>query len=176
MPKSDRPIDLLLQEFEELYELSDFQKRGFMLQDLLKKTFDFFEIPLTKSFTRNEGAEQIDGAFEFDGWHYIVECRWRGKLANGRETDGLLGPIGRSGSQTMGLFLSINGWSDNVITVLKQNPNKCIILMNGDDLRKILSKKVDLGILLKAKLKKLNNEAKPFYGAGEFIKDQAASK
>jgi hypothetical protein len=27
-------------------------------------------------------GEQIDGAYEMNGWHYIVECRWREQLAN----------------------------------------------------------------------------------------------
>jgi RNA-directed DNA polymerase len=170
VPKSENPIDHFLERFDELYNSADPQKRGFMLQILLKDAFDYFGIPLIKSFTRNEGAEQIDGAFDLDGLHYIVECRWRAKLADGRETDGLLGPTGRSGS--MGLFLSINGWSDNVIPLLKQNPNKCIILMDGTDFRKILSGDVELASLLRAKVRKLKFDAEPFYGADDFLKDQ----
>lgn len=29
--------------------------------------------------------------------------------------DGIYGPIARSGKQTMRLFLSVNGWSENVL-------------------------------------------------------------
>jgi len=44
---------------------------------------------------------------DLDAWHYIVECRWRTKLADIRELDGLYGQIARSGKQTMGLYVSI---------------------------------------------------------------------
>ena len=61
------------------------------------------------SFARNSGGEQIDGAFKLDDWHYIVECRWRERLADIRQLDGLYGQVQRSGRQTMGLYLSVNG-------------------------------------------------------------------
>jgi hypothetical protein len=76
------------------------QRRGYLLQDLLNRTFDLHAIPVVASFTRNEGGEQIDGAFKLEGWHYIVECRWRKKLSDIRELDGLSGQIARSGRQT----------------------------------------------------------------------------
>jgi hypothetical protein len=126
--------------------------------------FDTHEVPVVRAFTRNEGAEQIDGAFKLEGWHYIVECRWREKLADTRQLDGLLGQVGRSGKQTMGLFLSINGWSDNVPGLLKQNPDKCIFLMDGYDLRCVLALEADLRELLLAKLARLNLESEPFLG------------
>ena len=35
----------------------------------------------------------------------------------------------------MGVFLSVNGWSENVPQLLKQNSEKSILLMDGYDLR-----------------------------------------
>jgi len=154
--------ELLLMMFDNLVDRNtDEQRRGYLLQDLLNQVFTLYDIPVVKSFFRNEGAEQIDGAFTIEGWHYIVECRWRKKLSDIRELDGLLGQIGRSGKQTMGLFLSINGWSDNVPLLLKQNPDKTILLMDGYDLRAILARQVDLHDFLIAKIAKLNLEAEP---------------
>jgi hypothetical protein len=105
-----------------------------------------------------------------EGWHYIVECRWRTKLANIRELDGLYGQIGRSGKQTMGLFLSINGWSDNVVPVIKQNQDKSIILMEGYDLRTVLAQPMDLRSLLKAKLSALNLDSEPYFSVANLLK------
>jgi len=145
-----------------------------MLQDLLTKAFPLYEIPIIKSFTRNEGAEQIDGAFKLDGWHYMVECRWRKALADIRELDGLKGQVDRSGRQTMGLFLSINGWSQNVPILLKQNPEKSIILMDGYDFRCALDNSVNLRELILSKVQKLNIEGEPFYSAINHRNNQAA--
>lgn len=104
---------------------------------------------------------------KLEGWHYIVECRWRSKLADIRELDGLSGQVERSGKQTMALFLSINGWSDHVPGLLKQNPSKTVLLMDGYDLRCVLARQVDLLDLLLAKVAKLNLEAEPFLSARE---------
>ena len=91
-----------------------------------------------------------------------MECRWRARLADIRQLDGLTGQVSRSGKQTMGLFLSVDGWSDHVVSLLKQNPDKNIILMEGLDLRMVLAQQVDLRRLLKAKLAALNFEAEPY--------------
>lgn len=155
--------NLLLAQFDQANMDGEPQARGYLLQDLLNRTFDLHGIPITKAFQRNAGGEQIDAAFELDGWHYIVECRWRTKLADIRELDGLYGQIARSGRQTMGLFLSINGWSENVVPLIKQNPSKSIILMEGFDLRTILAQRFELRLLLRAKVKALNLDAEPYY-------------
>ena len=155
---------LLLAQFDQAsIDGDDPQSRGYLLQDLLTRLFVIHGIPVVRSFQRNLGAEQIDGAFELDGWHYIVECRWRAKLANIRELDGLYGQTGRSGKQTMGLFLSINGWSEHVVPAMKQNPDKCIVLMEGYDLRTVLAQAIDLRRLLKAKVRALNLDAEPYF-------------
>jgi phage anti-repressor protein len=164
--------ELLLKMFDDLSTSTDHQKRGYLLQDLLDRVFRLYDIPILKAFTRNEGGEQIDGAFRLEGWHYLVECRWREKLANIRELDGLKGQIDRSGKQTMGFFLSINGWSENVPPLLKQNPDKSIVLMEGYDLRCVLSGEVDLLDLLLAKVEKLNLESEPYYSVKQYMIDR----
>lgn len=161
----------LLRIFDELANSNDFQKRGYLLQELLTKLFELNNISVIKSFQRNGGGEQIDGAFIFDGWHYLVECKWTKKLSDIRELDSLLGKVNRSGKQMMGLFVSIDGWSENVPFLLKQNPEKCIILMDGYDLRSILSGAIDLDKLLRAKLAKLNFDSEPFYSVVEILKE-----
>jgi hypothetical protein len=161
---------LLLAQFDQAAtDDSDPQARGYLLQALLNRTFDLHGLPPTKAFFRNAGGEQIDAAFELDGWHYIVECRWRKKLDTIRELDGLLGQIGRSGRQTMGLYLSINGWSEHVITLLKQNQNKSVVLMEGYDLRTVLAHPFDLKTLLRGKFRALNLEAEPYLPINRII-------
>ncbi len=164
--------ELLLMMFDEMARSDDDpRKRGFLLEDLLKRAFDLHEVPVHKSFQRNEGAEQIDGAFKLEGWHYLVECRWRRKLADVSELDGLLGKVGRSGKQTMGLFLSINGWSENVPKLLRQNSQKSIVLMDGYDLRTALDMPLDLRDFILAKVARLNLEAEPFLPVSEYLKE-----
>lgn len=163
---------VLLMVFDDLVASADAQGRGYSLQDLLNRTFDLHSIPVVKSFARNAGGEQIDGAFKLDGWHYLVECRWRKKLADIRELDGLKGQVDRSGKQTMGLFLSINGWSENVPALLKQNPEKSIILMEGYGFRSVLAGRIDLRDFIMAALARLNLEGEPFLDVARYLEDQ----
>jgi hypothetical protein len=167
-----KQLELLLMMFDELAVSEDPHQRGYLLQELLNRLFLLCEIPVVRSFTRNEGAEQIDGAFKLEGWHYLVECRWRKKLADIRELDGVKGQVDRSGKQTMGFYLSINGWSENVPRLLKQNPDKSIVLMDGYELRCVLSGHVNLTDLILAKVTKLNLEGEPFYSVKDFLAER----
>jgi hypothetical protein len=163
--------ELLLLMFDDLAMSTDHQRRGYLLQDLLNRLFDLHQIPVIGPFTRNHGAEQIDGMFTLEGWHYIVECRWRQKLADIREVDGLRGQVDRSGKQSMGLFLSVNGWSESVPQLLKQSPEKAILLMDGYDLRMVLASRVDPRDLILAKSAALA-KGKPFLAIAEWLNSE----
>ena len=81
----------------------------------------------------------------------------------------MTGQIARSGKQTMGLFLAINGWSSNVVDLLQQNQEKATMLMDGYDLRAVLSGPIDLGDLLLAKNARLNLRSEPFFSVLEHL-------
>ena len=90
----------LLHEFDGFAgseKAEDRRQRGFLLEDLLNRIFLLYEIPTQKSFKRNEGGEQIDGAFKLDGWYYLVECKWTRNLTDIRQLDSLYGKVNRSG-------------------------------------------------------------------------------
>ncbi len=167
----------LLSEFDTFSSITDPQEkrqRGYWLEKFLFNIFRLYGIPVVGSFKRNEGGEQIDGAFMLGDWYYLVECKWTEKLTDIRQLDSLSGKMTRSGKQTMGLLLSINGWSENVVPLLQQNTEKAIILMDGYDLRCVLDANfaVRLEHLLKAKLKHLNLHGQPFYGVQSFLADK----
>jgi len=166
----EKQLQLLLSRFDDLSKSDDHQKRGYLLQDLLTQLFKIHDISVSKSFQRNEGGEQIDGSFRYDGWHYLVECKWTKKRPSAIELDSLLAKVNRGGRQSMGLFLSIEGWSENVVPLLKQNPDKCIILMDGYDLRCILSESIEFTHLLNKKIENLNENSEPFLSAAQLLK------
>jgi hypothetical protein len=55
---------------------------------------------------------------------------------------------------------------------MKQLPNKCIILMDGEDFRRSLTNEIDFEEFIRAKIQKLNFEAEPYYGASQYLKDR----
>ena len=166
--------ELLLRSYDALGAAGDPHHRGYSIQDLLNNIFRLFDIPVHRSFTRNKGGEQIDGAFEFKNWYYIVECRWRKKVASIRDIDGLRGQVDRSGGQTMGVFLSIKGWSDHVPKLLKQNPTKGILLIDGHDIRSVLVGTIELQELLRGKVEKPALKSEPFISADDISPKKGA--
>jgi hypothetical protein len=72
-----RERNLLKMQFDALHQMSDAQERGRQLEDFLNRFFALFRIQSVRRFQRNEGGEQIDGVFRWEGWHYIVECKWQ---------------------------------------------------------------------------------------------------
>ncbi len=164
------PLEVLKTRYDVLVNSNNPQARGYLFQDLLRDLFVLSNIPMTKPFTRNSGAEQIDGTFEFMGWQYITECRWREKIANEREVAGLYVQVDRSGDQAMGIFVSINGWSENVPKLLKQNRRKSIILINGNDLKGVLNGNLALQEMLQGKIQALNRNSEPYFSVDEIMK------
>jgi hypothetical protein len=74
------------------------QRRGYQLEHLLNLTFQHFNLPIYEgSFRRNQGGEQIDGAFRFEAWYYLVECKWHAQLTDVSQTDVLKAKVSRSG-------------------------------------------------------------------------------
>lgn len=157
---------LLLMMFDEIsIKETNPQQRGYYLEDLINRLFQLNDIALMESFRRNNGGEQIDGSFKMDGWYYIVEMKWTKQLSDMSQLDSLYGKVSRSGKQTMGLFISINGWSSNVIPLMKQHPDKSILLMDGYDLRVVLAREISLIELLQKKIAEFNLKSEPFMSA-----------
>ncbi len=168
-------LQLLLMMYDSISGKSENpQYRGTMLEDIVNRLFNVYDLTeqltVVKAFRRNDNGEQIDGAFKLDGWHYIVEMKWTSQVSGIRELDSLYGKVSRSGKQTMGVFLSINGWSSHVVDLIKQNSDKSILLINGYDLRTALAREFDLIEMLHKKISKLNLEAEPFFGAEKMKK------
>lgn len=171
-----KQLQLLLLTYDSISGKSgNPQMRGTILEDIVNRLFNAYDLmeqlTVAQAFRRNANGEQIDGAFKLDGWHYIVEMKWTSQVSGIRELDSLYGKVSRSGKQTMGVFISINGWSSHVIDLIKQNPDKSILLMSGYDLRVALTKEVDLIKMFHKKLSKLNLEAEPYFGAESMLQE-----
>ena len=67
----------------------------------------------------------------------------------------------------MGLFISVNGWSRHVVPTLKQNPDKNIMLMKGEDVRAVLESRISLICLLRNKRRGLDFRSEPYVGFDE---------
>lgn len=144
-------LNKLKQEFFTLVSAEDPQQRGFSLEKVLQGLFALFELDPKASF-RNTG-EQIDGAFSFEGIDYLLEAKWQQDPMPAKELDSLAGKLSRKLENTLGLFLSINGFSEDAVKV-HSSGRRLVILMDGSDLMAVLEGRIDLVQLLYRKRRK----------------------
>lgn len=126
------------------------QTRGYSLERLLNELFALFDIDAKASF-RIVG-EQIDGAFTFDGTEFLLEAKWHADPTPVADLDIFSGKIGRKLDNTLGLFVSINGFKATALTTHSQNGSK-FFLMDGSDLSAVLDDRIGLPELLTHKRK-----------------------
>ncbi|MGI8400910.1 MAG: hypothetical protein ACR2NS_04790 [Gemmatimonadaceae bacterium] len=147
--RSNAAVRARLEELKERYQLlavaGDAQRRGYDLEKLLYDLFELFDLDPKASF-KNTG-EQIDGAFSLEGTDYLFEARWRNDPSDIGQLDGFASKVTRKLENTLGIFLSINGFSpEGVAAHTKARPN--IILMDGADLMAVLEERIDFVVLL----------------------------
>jgi len=132
-------------EFLFLLNDEEVQKRGYRLEKILKKLFQLFDLDPKASFRIT--GEQIDGAFSFEGTDYLLEAKWQKKPVIASDLDSLAGKLSRKLDNTLGLFLSINGYSEDAVK-LHSSGRRLVILMDGSDLYAVLEGRIDLVQLL----------------------------
>ena len=138
-------LNVLKDEFFELISSDNPQKRGFSLEKVLKGLFGLFDLDPKSSFRIT--GEQIDGAFSFDGTDYLLEAKWQQEPVAAKDLDGMAGKLSRKLENTLGLFLSIEGYSEDAVKT-HSSGRRLILLMDGSDLMAVLESRIDLAQLL----------------------------
>lgn len=135
----------LQRTFFALISTTEPQKRGYRLETVLNELFTLFDLDPKASF--RVVGEQIDGAFTFDGTDYLLEGKWQTLRVGTHDLDAFKGKLSRKLDNTLGLFLSINGFEANAIA-LHSGARPSMILMDGSDLMAVLEGRIDLLQLL----------------------------
>ena len=138
-------LEVIKMEYFNLISCTDPQKRGFELEKVLKELFLLFDLDPKASF-RIIG-EQIDGAFTFDNTDYLFEAKWQQKPVGIKDLDGFSGKLTRKLDNTLGLFLSINSFSEDAVKA-HSSGRRLMILMDGSDLMAVIEGRIDLIELL----------------------------
>lgn len=138
-------LESIKQEYFKLVDSTDPQKRGFELEKVLYDTFSLFDLDPKASF-KNLG-EQIDGAFSLDGTDYLFEAKWHKVPISAADLDSFYGKISRKLDNTLGLFLSINGFSDDAVKIHSRG-RSIILLMDGVVLMAVLEGRIDFVSLI----------------------------
>ncbi|MCK4359281.1 MAG: restriction endonuclease [Candidatus Cloacimonetes bacterium] len=138
-------LEEIKNEFFSLIGSENPQSRGFKLEKVIKELFSLFDLDPKASF--KIVGEQIDGAFTFDNNDYLLEAKWQKDPVDIGDLDSFSGKLGRRLENTLGLFISINGFSDDAVKA-HSSGRRLMILMDGSDLMAVLEGRIDLIQLL----------------------------
>lgn len=138
-------LDAICKNYYSLLKKTDHRQRGFDLEKILRDLFEIFDLDPKASFRIT--GEQIDGAFTFDGTDYILEAKWQEKPVTASELYALDGKISGKLDNTLGLYVSINGYSRDAVDAYSAK-RRLLILMNGSDIMAVLEGRIDLAKLL----------------------------
>jgi hypothetical protein len=138
-------------EFFELYRgtLSP-QKRGYALEKLLSELAKLSKLEVTDPF-RILG-EQIDGAIKFEGEHYLLEAKWQDSAASNEPVYQFVGKI-EGKMYGRGLFVSIHGFSENVVRSIAHGKALRTVFVDGEDLVLVLEEQLSFSSMIDRKVK-----------------------
>ena len=135
----------LTSEYLDLLSSEDPQGRGYRLEKILNRLFEVFDLDPKASFKVT--GEQIDGAFTFDNTDYLLEAKWQKEPVRAADLDSLAGKLTRKLDNTLGLYLAINGYSEDGVRT-HSSGRRLILLMDGSDIMAVLEGRIDLVQLL----------------------------
>lgn len=125
------------------------QTSGYGLEELLYQIFGLFELQPRGPFKL--AGEQIDGAFVHDGTDFLLEAKWQKEPTNLERLRDLDGAVSSNLDNTLGLFLSVNGFTAQALDRYGQGNRPRLVCMDGADLMAVLEGRIDLSDLLRRK-------------------------
>jgi hypothetical protein len=133
------------QRFMQLVSSSEPAKRGYELEKVMYDLFELFDLDPKASFRIT--GEQIDGAFSLEGTDYLFEAKWQQEPVGAKDLDSFHAKVERKLENTLGIFLAMNGFSEDAITAHSRT-RPSIILMDGADIMAVLEERIDFVSLL----------------------------
>jgi hypothetical protein len=104
----------LQQRLDNLHSAVGTQQGGYDFQNWFYDLLDFCEVQNRRPFVSN--GRQIDGSLTLDGTTYLMELKFTGAQAAATDIDSLRAKVEDKADNTMGVMVSISGFSSVAIT------------------------------------------------------------
>lgn len=134
------PIKLhaLIAEYKRLRELQGItpQGRGQRFNSLIAELLRCWGIDASANL---RGSGEIDVAFDWNGRHFILEAKWEGVPVNTDPITKLQKRVRQRLAGTVGLILSMSGFTRDAVDDLKEGEQLSVLLLNKEHLEVMLS-------------------------------------
>lgn len=116
----------LQKRLDELHPSVGTQKGGYAFQDWFYDLLDYCEIQNRRPYVTN--GRQIDGSLTLDGTTYLVELKFTADQAAATDIDSLRAKVDDKADNTMGIMVSISGYSSVAIKDASGRQTKLMLL------------------------------------------------
>jgi restriction endonuclease Mrr len=161
-------LEQVKKDLYALFGMTDPQKRGTQLEEVLNLLFRTAGILVREAFRRvaptGEGViEQIDGVIEMDGEIYLVEMKWWDKpLGTGEVSQHLVRVFSRNCAR--GLLISYSGYTEPAIAICRESLSRMVVVLCGlQEVVQLLEREDDLVEFLKKKVRAAVIDKNPHY-------------
>lgn len=134
--RSTTDRDKLRQELEEMHTQVGTQQGGYAFEDWFYRMMDYFEVTSRRPYKIQ--GRQIDGAITVDGTTYLVETKFTGGQTTPAEIDTLKAKVSSMADNTMGLFVSISGYTA-IATEQASGPGTTLLIFDSRHLFHVLA-------------------------------------
>jgi hypothetical protein len=121
----------LKDELEQLSIKIGTQEGGYKFQNWFYSLLDFCEIDNKRPYIQS--GRQIDGSLTLDGTTYLVELKFTASQSDATDIDSIISKIGKMADNTMGIIVSISGYSSVAISQAS-GPKTTLLLLNAEHL------------------------------------------
>lgn len=146
-----KTLEKLREDFLALHSgQKSLQERGYELEQILLGLGRLSNLEVTDPF-RTRG-EQIDGALKYEGEHYLLEAKWQDQSASNEPVYQFVGKV-EGKMYGRGIFVSINGFSKNVVETVVRGKALKTIFVDGEDIILVLEGHLSFSGMIDIKLK-----------------------
>jgi hypothetical protein len=149
-------VDGLKAEFLALHHEEDRHAAGYALERILNRLFALHDLAPREPF--KVVGEQIDGSFDLDHETYLVEAKWEKDPLPESSLLVFRGKIEGKSAFTRGVFIALNGISEQAQEAIIRGKQPTFFVMDGYDLTMVLSDEVKLDEFLRQRRRLLAEE------------------
>lgn len=152
---------------------ADKAARGRHLERILAAMFE--EAGLAPRLSYRPKGEEIDGSIWFDRRTILIEAKWTGDAHPASSLYQFKGKVDGKLVGTVGLFISIGGFSTDSVDAVVAGKELNLILADGDDMRAIVEDKFTIVEALDAKLRAAGDAGTPFLPLSALLTSETAA-
>ncbi len=127
--KKRQSLETLAEKLKELSRRIGTAEAGYEFQDWFFDVVDFFEMTNRRPYS--SGGRQIDGSVTVEGTTYLIELKFTREQAGAPNVDTFLAKVNDKADNTMGIMVSMSGYSSTAVEQASGRKTPIILLDHG---------------------------------------------